>query len=403
VVGITGTNGKTTTAQLCRACIDACGGRAGVVGTLGYAFADIDTESKHTSPEADELARVAAAMLERGATHLVMEVSSIALAARRVEAVRFRVAALTNLTQDHLDYHGDMEAYAAAKERLFVDLAPGAAALNVDDPFGARVAARIGPGGAGPRIERLARYTARVDGPAVELRPERVAYGRQGIELDVATPVGHIEVRSPLLGAHNVENLLAVLAIGWLLDLDVPLVAAALAEAPVVPGRLERCDAPGLDDVVVLVDYAHTPDALARVLVSVRPLTAGRVICVFGCGGDRDPTKRPLMGAAAGRGADLCIVTNDNPRSEDPRAIVAAVEPGLREAGARYVVELDRADAIERAVLEAAPGDVVLVAGKGHEPYQILGARTVAFDDRDEARRALDVRRLGPPTRRGPL
>jgi UDP-N-acetylmuramoyl-L-alanyl-D-glutamate--2,6-diaminopimelate ligase len=404
VVGITGTNGKTTTAHLCRALIDGCGGRAGVVGTLGYAFADIQQTGRHTSPEADELARVAAAMLGRGATHLVMEVSSIALAAKRADAVRFRVAAFTNLTQDHLDYHGGMDAYAAAKQRLFTDLAPGAAAINVDDPFGAALATRLGPGGAGPRVLRLARWSAKPNaGGGVEIAPAAVRMSTAGIELSARTPAGEVTIRSRLLGAHNVDNLLTALSIGWLLDFDVRAVAEALSQPVAVPGRLERCDTPGLDDVTVLVDYAHTPDALARVLASVRPFTSGRVICVFGCGGDRDPTKRPLMGEAVGRGADLAVVTNDNPRSEQPRAIVDAIVPGLAATKTRYVVELDRAWAIERAILEAAPGDVVVVAGKGHEPYQIIGEQTLAFDDRDEARRALDARRLGPPTRRGDL
>ncbi len=205
-----------------------------------------------------------------------------------------------------------------------------------------------------------------------------------------------MSVRSPLFGAHNVENLLAALTIAFLLDLDLGAAARALSAPIAVPGRLERCDAPGLDDVVVLVDYAHTPDALGRVLTSVRGMAAaagGRVRCVFGCGGDRDPLKRPLMGEAVGRLADVAIVTNDNPRGEDPRAVAAAILPGLAGGHAEVIVELDRRRAIERAVLEAAPGDVVLVAGKGHEPYQIVGAVTLAFDDREEARRALGLRR----------
>jgi UDP-N-acetylmuramoyl-L-alanyl-D-glutamate--2,6-diaminopimelate ligase len=393
VIGITGTNGKTTTAHLVQAAVDACGRRCGIVGTLGYRFADLDLPSTHTSPEADELARIAAAMRARGATHLVMEVSSIALAARRTEAVHFRVAAFTNLTQDHLDYHGTMEAYAAAKARLFFDLAPGAAAVNVDDAFGRELAARLAPPG---RSEaRLARFSARPGAaPAdAEIAPTRVALTHAGIDLTVRTPVGDVEIRSPLLGAHNVSNLLTALSIAWLLDLDVATAARALSAPIPVAGRLERCDDPAVDDVAVLVDYAHTPDALARVLASVRGLGRGRVVCVFGCGGDRDPLKRPLMGEAVGRLADVAIVTNDNPRSEDPRAIAAAILPGLAGGRAEVSVELDRRRAIERAVLGAAPGDVVILAGKGHEPYQITGATTLPFDDRDEARRALALRR----------
>lgn len=403
VVGITGTNGKTTSTYLCRAAIDACGGRTGIVGTLGYSLGtDLVLPATHTSPEADVLAEVSARMLALGATHLAMEVSSIALAAARVDAVRFRVAALTNLTQDHLDYHGSMEAYGAAKARLFFDLGPGSAALNVDDAFGRELASKLAAHGDKPALP-LARFSAdpgaaRSD---ADVAPTHLVTGPFGIHMDVRTPGGDVSIRSPLLGAHNVSNLLTALSIAFLLDLDVAKAAAALSVPIGVPGRLERCDSPDLDDVVVLVDYAHTPDALARVLASVRPMTKGKLTCVFGCGGDRDPTKRPLMGEAAGRGADFCIVTNDNPRSEAPRAIADAIVPGLRASGARFDIELDRSWAIERAVLEAAPGDVVVIAGKGHEPYQILGDKTVAFDDREEAHRALDARRLGPPTRRG--
>jgi UDP-N-acetylmuramoyl-L-alanyl-D-glutamate--2,6-diaminopimelate ligase len=396
VVGITGTNGKTTTAHLVQAAINGCGGHAGIVGTLGYRFADLDLPPTHTSPEADELARIAAAMRARGASHLVMEVSSIALSAGRVEAVRFRVAAFTNLTQDHLDYHRTMEAYAAAKARLFFDLAPGAAAVNVDDPFGLELARRLAPAGPNGRREApLCRFSAEIGkGPDLaEVAPVALSFSQAGISLDARTPAGTVSIRSPLFGAHNVENLLTALSIAFLLDLDVHAAARALSGPIPVPGRLERCDTPGVDDVVVLVDYAHTPDALARVLASVGALGSGALRCVFGCGGDRDPLKRPLMGEVVGRLADVAIVTNDNPRSEDPEAIAAAILRGIAGGRAQVEVELDRRRAIERAVLEAAPGDRVLIAGKGHEPYQILGPLTVPFDDRDEARRALAMRR----------
>lgn len=396
VIGITGTNGKTTTAHLVQACLNSDGARAGIIGTLGYRFGDLDLPATHTSPEADDLARVAAAMVSRGATHLVMEVSSIALAAKRVDAIRFRVVVFTNLTQDHLDYHGSMEAYAAAKARLFLELGPGAAAINIDDAFGRALVKELAPDGIGrPAAAGLARYTAEVGaGPEVaEIAPVELAHDATGILLVARTPVGVVTVRSPLLGAYNASNLLAALAVCYLLGVDMERAAHALSSPIQIPGRLERCDVPGADDVTVLVDYAHTPDALARVLASVRALGAGRVTCVFGCGGDRDPLKRPQMGEAVGRGADVAIVTNDNPRSEDPRAIADAILPGLSAGSARVIVELDRARAIERAVLEAAPGDTVVIAGKGHEPYQIIGGVTLPFDDRDEARRALAARR----------
>jgi UDP-N-acetylmuramoyl-L-alanyl-D-glutamate--2,6-diaminopimelate ligase len=396
VVGITGTNGKTTTAHLIQAVIDASGGRTGIVGTLGYRFADLDLPPTHTSPEADELARIAAAMRARGASHLVMEVSSIALTARRADAVRFRVAAFTNLTQDHLDYHGTMEAYAAAKARLFFDLAPGAAAVNVGDPFGRELAQRLAPQGPrGPHEVPLCRFTGTVGAgtDVAEVAPVALAYTAAGIDLQARTPMGVVSIRSPLLGAHNVENLLTALAVAFLLDFDVRVAAAALSAPIAVPGRLERVDVPGVDDVAVLVDYAHTPDALTRVLTSVRGSGDGHVRCVFGCGGDRDPQKRPLMGEVVGRLADVAILTSDNPRSEDPQTIVDSVLQGLASARAEVVVDLDRRRAIQVAVLGAAPGDVVLIAGKGHEPYQIVGAASLPFDDRDEARRALAMRR----------
>ncbi len=389
VVGITGTNGKTTTAHLAQAAINGSGGRAGIVGTLGYRFEDLDLPATHTSPEADDLGRIASAMRARGASHLVMEVSSIALAAHRVSAIRFRTAAFTNLTQDHLDYHGTMDAYATAKARLFFDLSPGSAAINVDDPFGREFARRLG------REVPLCRFSAdpSVGKETAEIAPVSLSVTAAGIALDARTPAGIVAIRSPLLGLHNASNLLTALSIAFLLDLDVHAAARALSASIAVPGRLERCDTPGVDDVAVLVDYAHTPDALSRVLQSVRASEGGRLVCVFGCGGDRDARKRPLMGEVVGRLADVAIVTNDNPRSEDPEAIAAAVVSGLRGGSAEMIVELDRRRAIERAVLGAEPGDRVVIAGKGHEPYQIAGGVTAPFDDRDEARRALAMRR----------
>jgi UDP-N-acetylmuramoyl-L-alanyl-D-glutamate--2,6-diaminopimelate ligase len=381
VVGITGTNGKTTTASLVAHALDAVGHKAGVIGTLGYRFGDLSLPASHTSPEADELQRLALAMLERGATHLVMEVSSIALAAERVRGVRFAVGAFTNLTQDHLDYHGTMDAYAAAKQRLFGEHAPAHAVINVDDPEGVRLAARA--------AARLVTFSAK--GAEATVRVVGRQHTPAGIELDVVTPAGEARVASRLIGAHNGENLLAALAIGHALGVPLPALAEALGGAPAAPGRLERCDEQGRDDIIGLVDYAHTPDALERALASVRPLTRGRLWCVFGCGGDRDAQKRGPMGAAVARGADMAIVTNDNPRSEDPGAIAAAVVEGLGPK--EHAVVLDRAAAIERAVSEALPGDVVLVAGKGHETYQVIADRVYDFDDRRVLRAALSQRR----------
>jgi UDP-N-acetylmuramoyl-L-alanyl-D-glutamate--2,6-diaminopimelate ligase len=401
VVGITGTNGKTTTTHLVRAAIDAAVGvpACGIVGTVGHRFGDWVVDAAHTTPESDELARVLASMRARGATHVAMEVSSIALVAKRVDAVRFRVAALTNLTQDHLDFHGSMQAYADAKALLFTRHAPGAAVINVDDDFGARLAQSV----RSPLVRVSARLTTKPS--EAEIAPRSATMSAQGIDAVLRTPRGDVTLRSRLVGAHNLENVVVALGVAYALDLDLGRAAAGIGAEPGAPGRLERCDAEG-DDVIVVVDYAHTPDALARVLDSVRSVAGRRVWCVFGCGGDRDPTKRGPMGDAVARRADVAVITSDNPRGEAPDAIAQPVERGARDAGMRplddaavargdrgYVVELDRARAIELAILEAAPGDVVVVAGKGHEDYQITGDTKRHFDDREEARRALAVRR----------
>ena len=389
VVGITGTNGKTTTAHLVAKMVEASGGRPAVIGTLGASFEGVTVPSKHTSPEADELARLAADLKARGATHLVMEVSSIALAAARADAIRFRVAALTNLTQDHLDYHGTMAAYAAAKARLFTDLGPSSAAVNVDDPFGREIAGRLAYG------VRKARYSAdpKTGADHAEVTVARAEQTAGGIRALFHTPIGDVEIASPLVGAHNVENLLCAASIGVLLDQSPEEISRGLSAHVSVPGRLERCDDPAEDDVVVLVDYAHTPDALERVLASARAMTHGEVVCVFGCGGDRDVEKRPLMGEAVGRAADRAYVTNDNPRSERPEDIIAAITVGLRKTKGRFEIEPDRGRAIDAAIESANRGDVVLIAGKGHETYQIIGNDVFEFDDRVVARRALAARR----------
>jgi len=399
LLAVTGTNGKTTTSYLVEEMLRASGRAAGMFGTITYRAPGLlggGRVAPLTTPGALMLHGLLAEMRAVGTTDVVLEATSHALTQGRLDGCLFRVAALTNLTQDHLDYHGTMEAYGAAKARLFFDLAPGAAAVNVDDPFGRELARRLAPEGPnGPREAPLCRFSAEIGkGPDLaEIAPVALAFTQAGIALEARTPAGQVVIRSPLMGAHNVENLLTALSIAFLLDLDVHAAARALSGPIAVPGRLERCDAPGLDDVAVLVDYAHTPDALARVLGSVRGLGGGGLRCVFGCGGDRDPLKRPLMGEVVGRLADVAFVTNDNPRSEDPGAIAGAILQGITGGHAQVIVELDRRRAIERAVLEAAPGDRVLIAGKGHEPYQILGPLTVPFDDRDEARRALSLRR----------
>jgi UDP-N-acetylmuramoyl-L-alanyl-D-glutamate--2,6-diaminopimelate ligase len=381
VVGVTGTNGKTTTTFLLEQGLARAGARPARLGTLGFAMAGRSFGDTLTTPEADDLARCLVQVREAGGSHLVMEVSSIALVQERVSGLRFEVAAFTNLTQDHLDFHGSMQAYGEAKAELFTRLAPQTSVIHVGDAFGRELAERVVSG----------RLTVARTAPAdVHARSSRAT--ARGLSADLVTPQGDCRLDSPLVGEHNLENLLVALGVLLALGVSPGDATAALAQAPQVPGRLERCDGPN-DDVTVLVDYAHTPDALSRVLSAVRALGGGRVLCVFGCGGDRDPKKRPLMGEAVGRGADYGYVTSDNPRSESPQAIVEAIVPGLKAASGAFEIELDRAVAIEKAITEARPGDVVLIAGKGHEDYQIVGSEKRHFDDRERARQALAKRR----------
>jgi UDP-N-acetylmuramoyl-L-alanyl-D-glutamate--2,6-diaminopimelate ligase len=380
VLGVTGTNGKTTSTFLIEQGLSAAGARPARLGTLGFEMSGHNFGDTLTTPEADDIARCLLEVKQRGGTHLVMEVSSIALVQERVSGLRFKTAAFTNLTQDHLDFHGTLEAYAEAKAELFTRLAPEMSVLHVGDAFGRKLAGRVSSG---------LLTVARRDADVWVLDSELSA---RGISASIVTPRGECRLESALVGEHNLENLLVALGVLLAQGLEPQPAAQALSSAPQVPGRLERCEGPE-DDVLVVVDYAHTPDALTRVLTAVRALSAGRVLCVFGCGGDRDPKKRPLMGEAVGRGADRAYVTSDNPRSESPQAIVDAILPGLSSVAAAFEVELERATAIETAIAAAEPGDVVLIAGKGHEDYQIVGSEKRHFDDREQARRALAKRR----------
>lgn len=391
VVGITGTNGKTTTAWLLEAAIARAGGTPALMGTLGVRAPGIEHALLHTTPEADDVMRFARRATDNGATHLVMEVSSHGLALHRVDEVQFDVAAFTNLSQDHLDFHGDLESYGRAKAKLFLELDIQAAVLNVDDAFGARLAEQV----AAREAIRTWRCSANPSTEAeVSLRACDV--GASGTELLVALPSEEVRFSTTLVGAHNVENLLVALGSGVALGLPADRIAAGLSQSQGAPGRLERIA--GLANVNVFVDYAHTPDALRRVLETVRKVTEGRVIAVFGCGGDRDRTKRALMGRSAGDLADIVVLTSDNPRSESPGHILDDIEPGIRSSGQRriapsdasgasrgYFVEADRRAAIELAISAARAGDTVLIAGKGHETYQIVGTERLHFDDREEA------------------
>jgi UDP-N-acetylmuramoyl-L-alanyl-D-glutamate--2,6-diaminopimelate ligase len=402
--GITGTNGKTTTAYLVEQISSARGLGTGLIGTVECRWPGGQLPATHTTPESHELQALLRKMLEAGAQVVAMEVSSHALSQERAAGCTFAGAAFTNLTRDHLDYHGTLDSYFEAKAKLFRELLPrGApAVLNFDD---ARVAAlaREVPDALGFTLEGEA---------GAALAAENLQSTLDGLRFRLRTaaplPPQLAEIQSPLVGAHNAENLLA--AIGLLLGSGVPLgeIVGVVPEARGAPGRLERVPDP--DGRVVLVDYAHSPDALARVLDAVRNAagTSPRLICVFGCGGDRDRGKRPLMGAAAAERANLVIATSDNPRTEDPLAILAEVEPGLaqskhqldprhaRSGAEGYCVVPDRREAIELALRCARRGDAVVIAGKGHENYQIVGIEKRPFDDRAEARRALeDLKRGG--------
>lgn len=389
VVGVTGTNGKTTTTFLIDAALAALGHRPALLGTVASRAGAVATASSFTTPEADDLARFAKAAVDEGASHLVMEASSHALAQERTAGTRFSVGAFTNLTQDHLDFHGTMEAYGEAKAKLFLTHRPTRSVIHVGDLFGAALATRLADAG-------LAVVTVG-DVARADVRVIAARFDARGIEATLATPDGELTLTSGLVGRHNLENLLV--ALGCLVALGVPALdaARALGSAKGAPGRLERVSDPR--GVTVLVDYAHTPDALANALAALRPITEGRLIVVFGCGGDRDAGKRPLMGRAAAEGADLVVVTSDNPRTEDPAAIVAAIVPGVREGGKLertqlegddgFVVEVDRERAIGLALRAARAGDTVLLAGKGHEDYQIVGTTKRHFDDREVAAHAI--------------
>ena len=388
LVGITGTNGKTTCAYLTEAVLRAAGASPGVIGTVSYRYGDVTVPAPYTTPTPLVLQGVLGDMQRAACTHAVLEVSSVALDMDRLAGVRFQVAAFTNFTQDHLDIHGSMEAYRAAKERLFRDhlAADGTAVINIDDAAAPAMIAALSAGG-----RRVLRVSARGHVDA-EVRVVAAETTIDGLRATVATPRGPVTVASrALLGQYNVANVAVVVGIAEALGLDHAAVVGGIAEMPGVPGRVERVA--NQADLDILVDYAHTPDALDNVLAALRPLTRRRLLCVLGCGGDRDPDKRSKMGRAAAAGADLVIVTSDNPRTEDPQAIIDQILAGVP---APFFVHIDRRVAIAAAVFEAVPGDVVLIAGKGHEDYQIIGTEKVHFDDREQAAAAAAARTRFP-------
>jgi UDP-N-acetylmuramoyl-L-alanyl-D-glutamate--2,6-diaminopimelate ligase len=392
VAGVTGTNGKTTTAFLVRHVLESQGIRTGLLGTVKSVVGGEEREVERTTPEAIDLQETFRQMLDAGDEACVMEVSSHALAQNRTDGVRFAVAVFTNLTQDHLDFHGNMDEYFRAKRGLFLpgeaspaaQPVPGAAVLNVDDAYGARLATAVHDAGEPPL-----RTLSATGAEGADYRALDAAFDASGSRFRCVGPDGEARVRTPLAGHFNVENALA--AVAACRELGVPLEAAAeaLSDAGRVPGRFEPVEAG--QPFAVLVDYAHTPDSLENVLRAARLLTRGRLVCVFGCGGDRDRDKRPKMGEIAARLADRCVVTSDNPRSEGPDAIIAEILagiPGAANGNGRedVIVEADRREAIGLAFADAEPGDTVVIAGKGHEQGQeFAGGRKIPFDDRTVA------------------
>jgi UDP-N-acetylmuramoyl-L-alanyl-D-glutamate--2,6-diaminopimelate ligase len=379
LIGVTGTNGKTTTSYLVDSILRAAGCKAALLGTIGYRLVSETRPASNTTPESLDLQEFLDDVVLAGGTHVVLEASSHALAMDRLWGCPFAVTIFTNLTRDHLDYHKTLEEYFAAKRRLFQGTgasAPTTSVINRDDPYGKQLAGLAG---------RTLTYGLE---PGADITTRKPSLLFSGIECSVDTPLGKIEIRSKLVGRTNVYNILAAIGAGVALALPREVIASGIAQLTAVPGRFERIDLG--QQFLLVVDYAHTDDALKNLLATAKELNpAGRIITLFGCGGDRDRTKRPLMGEAAGRGSDIVVLTSDNPRSEDPLLIMNDVIVGLQRTPAKILIEADRQRAIEIALDQARPGDIVLLAGKGHETQQVMRDRTIAFDDREVARRIL--------------
>ncbi len=387
LAGITGTNGKTTTAHLVTSIFAAAGELPAMMGTISYRIGDEEVEAEHTTPESSQIQDFLRRAADAGARSAVIEVSSHAIDLHRVDGLNFTVAAFTNLTQDHLDYHKSMDDYFHTKRKLFdgrTGSRPARTVINIDDPHGEELMSLGGKVAMSYGLESRAAITADVN-----------KIGFEGLNFTARTPHGEIEISSPLVGRPHAYNILCAIGMGLALEYPGDVIARGIRECRSVPGRFE-CVSSTDDDVTVIVDYAHTPDALASVLTTIREVMRarrGRMITVMGCGGDRDKSKRPLMGEAAGRLSDWVIATSDNPRSEEPNMILTYIKVGLDRVGGRYDLIADRRAAIMRAITQAAPGDVILLAGKGHETYQVLASGKIHFDDREVAREALDVRR----------
>jgi UDP-N-acetylmuramoyl-L-alanyl-D-glutamate--2,6-diaminopimelate ligase len=404
LVGITGTNGKTTTSLLIESILRSRGSSPGVLGTLAYRWAGKQIPAPMTTPESLDLQRLFYRMLQDGVSHVVMEVSSHALALGRIAGCEFRTGVFTNLSQDHLDFHSTMEDYFAAKKLLFssyLDPRFSVAVINEDDDYGRRILEN------GTSAARIIRYSGIVGGKALEKGPDTVfveeaRFSSLGITAKVHTPGGQIRVDSPLMGRLNLYNILAAISAAVSLDIEPGAIEEGIRALSHVDGRLERVAIPSSYGFQVVVDYAHTPDAMEKALGCLREMTEKRLIAVFGCGGDRDRGKRPIMGRVAAEWADLVIITSDNPRSEPPEGILDEIEAGVKQtgiaawgpalelpAGKGYIREVDRRRAIELALRLGRPGDMIFIGGKGHETYQIVGTLRHSFDDRQVVREYL--------------
>lgn len=383
LVGVTGTNGKTTTTYLCFALAEAANNKAAMLATVEYRIGEKSEPAVRTTPEASDTNRFLRAAVDEGCAMAVMEASSQAIDLHRCDWLRFRIAVFTNLTRDHLDYHGTMENYFDAKKKLFdgrLGERPLSSVINIDDEWGLKLADELISNG-----QRVVTFSQNSD---ADLSAKNIEVSLiRGTSFKLSTPSGELNVTSPLVGKPHVYNMLAATAVALEIGCDLESVRRGLSTCVGAPGRFERVPHDG--DFAVVVDYAHTDDALMNTLKTARELTAGRIITVFGCGGDRDKTKRSPMGEVAGELSDIVIITSDNPRNEDPLKIISEIEAGVRSKGADYEIISDRREAIKRAVSSARTDDVVIIAGKGHEAYQIIGGDKFHFDDREVAAEAL--------------
>lgn len=387
LVGITGTNGKTTSSYLIESILKAAGKEVGVIGTVNYRVRGNERPAPTTTPQSYDLQHMLREMIAEGASYVVMEVSSHALDQERVRGCHFDVGVFTNISPEHLDYHTDMDRYLTAKKRLFHEILPESekepwAILNLDDPLLRDLPAELPP---------LRVMTYGLDEGMVRAPEREISLG--GIRAVLSTPAGSMDIETPLVGEYNLYNVMAAAAVGVSLDIPPAAITQGIANLSVVPGRMERV---GPGKPWVLVDYAHTPEALEKSITEVKRLATGKVVVVFGCGGDRDKSKRAPMGRIGVERSDLAVITSDNPRTEDPLTIIEQIETGAKEASPRpYLVIPDRREAIKKAVALAGEDDCVLITGKGHETYQIIGEERLPFDDREEARKALKARGTG--------